>query len=49
MKKLELTRTKRVRTEREREMVLCYVCGDVMQRAGSCFACPSCGSTSGCS
>jgi ribonucleoside-diphosphate reductase alpha chain len=34
---------------REREMVLCYVCGDVMQRAGSCFACPSCGSTSGCS
>jgi ribonucleoside-diphosphate reductase alpha chain len=34
---------------REREMVLCHVCGDIMQRAGSCFACPSCGSTSGCS
>jgi ribonucleoside-diphosphate reductase alpha chain len=27
----------------------CYACGNVMQRAGSCYACPSCGSTSGCS
>ncbi|MHB8189531.1 MAG: vitamin B12-dependent ribonucleotide reductase [Ferrimicrobium sp.] len=27
----------------------CYSCGNVMQRAGSCFVCPSCGSTSGCS
>jgi ribonucleoside-diphosphate reductase, adenosylcobalamin-dependent len=35
--------------EREREHVLCYVCGDIMQRAGSCHACPSCGATSGCS
>jgi len=34
---------------REVEVVLCYVCGDIMQRAGSCFACPSCGATSGCS
>ena len=34
---------------RERELVLCHVCGDIMQRAGSCHACPSCGSTSGCS
>jgi len=34
---------------RERETVLCYVCGDIMQRAGSCHACPSCGATSGCS
>jgi ribonucleoside-diphosphate reductase alpha chain len=34
---------------RTREMVLCHVCGDMMQRAGSCYACPSCGSTSGCS
>ena len=33
----------------QREVVLCHVCGDIMQRAGSCFACPSCGSTSGCS
>ena len=34
---------------REREHVLCYVCGDIMQPAGSCHACPSCGATSGCS
>ena len=27
----------------------CYECGVQMQRAGSCFACPSCGTTSGCS
>jgi len=33
----------------EGEMVLCHVCGDIMQRAGSCHACPSCGATSGCS
>jgi ribonucleotide reductase alpha subunit len=31
------------------ETVICHVCGDIMQRAGSCFACPSCGATSGCS
>ncbi len=36
-------------TPSSREMVLCHVCGDMMQRAGSCYACPSCGSTSGCS
>jgi len=36
-------------THREAELVLCYVCGDIMQRAGSCHACPSCGATSGCS
>ena len=33
----------------EGEIMLCYVCGDIMQRAGSCHACPSCGATSGCS
>ena len=33
----------------EAEVVLCPNCGDIMQRAGSCHACPSCGSTSGCS
>ncbi|PLS76381.1 MAG: ribonucleoside-diphosphate reductase [Actinobacteria bacterium] len=27
----------------------CYSCGNVMMRAGSCYACPSCGTTSGCS
>jgi ribonucleoside-diphosphate reductase alpha chain len=35
--------------DREVEAMLCYVCGDIMQRAGSCYACPSCGATSGCS
>ena len=33
----------------QRDVVICYVCGDMMQRAGSCYACPSCGTTSGCS
>jgi ribonucleoside-diphosphate reductase alpha chain len=28
---------------------LCYSCGSKMQPAGSCYVCPSCGSTSGCS
>ena len=28
---------------------ICPNCGDIMRRAGSCYACPSCGSTSGCS
>lgn len=27
----------------------CYICGVIMQRAGSCHVCPSCGMTSGCS
>jgi len=36
-------------SSKQREVVLCHVCGDMMQRAGSCYACPSCGSTSGCS
>ena len=32
-----------------RDAPFCYSCGNAMQRAGSCFVCPSCGSTSGCS
>jgi len=32
-----------------RDAPFCYACGNVMQRAGSCYACPSCGTTSGCS
>jgi len=36
-------------SNRSIEVVLCYACGDIMQRAGSCFACPSCGATTGCS
>ncbi|MCZ7525280.1 MAG: hypothetical protein M5U14_02150 [Acidimicrobiia bacterium] len=35
--------------QRATETVICHVCGDIMQRAGSCHACPSCGATSGCS
>jgi ribonucleoside-diphosphate reductase alpha chain len=38
-----------VHVSRASETVLCHVCGDIMQRAGSCHACPSCGATSGCS
>ncbi len=36
------------RTE-PRDAPYCYSCGNVMQRAGSCYVCASCGSTSGCS
>ena len=28
---------------------LCFTCGDVMAKAGSCYVCRSCGTTSGCS
>ncbi|MCA1842486.1 MAG: vitamin B12-dependent ribonucleotide reductase, partial [Actinobacteria bacterium] len=27
----------------------CYQCGMLMQRAGACFVCSTCGTTSGCS
>ena len=33
----------------QRDAPFCYSCGNVMQRAGSCYVCASCGSTSGCS
>jgi ribonucleoside-diphosphate reductase alpha chain len=33
----------------QRDAPYCYNCGNVMQRAGSCYVCGSCGSTSGCS
>ena len=33
----------------DRDAPMCMQCGVQMQRAGSCHACPSCGSTSGCS
>ncbi len=32
-----------------RDAPYCYQCGNVMQRAGSCYVCGSCGATSGCS
>ena len=34
---------------RHADAPICMQCGVQMQRAGSCHACPSCGSTSGCS
>ena len=33
----------------EADAPLCYACGSKMQPSGSCYVCPSCGSTSGCS
>ena len=33
----------------QRDAPYCYSCGDIMQRAGSCYVCSSCGTTSGCS
>ena len=33
----------------QRDAPYCYSCGNAMQRAGSCYVCGSCGSTSGCS
>jgi ribonucleoside-diphosphate reductase alpha chain len=36
-------------TPAESDAPYCFQCGVQMQRAGSCHACPSCGTTSGCS
>ena len=33
----------------QRDAPYCYSCCDMMQRAGSCYVCSSCGTTSGCS
>ena len=33
----------------QRDAPYCYSCGNSMQRAGSCYVCSSCGTTSGCS
>ncbi len=33
----------------QRDAPYCYSCGDIMMRAGSCYVCASCGTTSGCS
>jgi ribonucleoside-diphosphate reductase alpha chain len=34
---------------RAEESPLCFNCGNITQRAGSCYICTACGSTSGCS
>ncbi len=36
-------------TAQDSNAPLCYNCGNQTQRAGSCYVCSSCGSTSGCS
>jgi ribonucleoside-diphosphate reductase alpha chain len=41
--------SRRTATPQSADAPYCYECGVQMQRAGSCFACPSCGTTSGCS
>jgi ribonucleoside-diphosphate reductase alpha chain len=33
----------------QRDAPFCFQCGNTMQRAGSCYVCASCGTTSGCS
>ena len=33
----------------QRDAPMCFQCGVVMQRAGSCYVCSGCGTTSGCS
>ncbi len=38
-----------LRRPEQRDAPMCYQCGNIMQQSGSCFVCPSCGSTSGCS
>ena len=44
--RVELTRSL---ARRPSDAPLCYSCGSKMQPAGSCYVCPACGSTSGCS
>jgi len=36
-------------TSKDEAAPLCYNCGNQTQRAGSCYVCSSCGSTTGCS
>jgi ribonucleoside-diphosphate reductase alpha chain len=38
-----------IERNQQRDAPICYQCGMVMQRAGSCYLCSSCGTTSGCS
>jgi ribonucleoside-diphosphate reductase alpha chain len=36
-------------TGKDADAPLCFTCGTKMRRAGSCYVCEGCGSTSGCS
>jgi len=44
----QTTMVREVKTQNH-DAPMCMQCGVTMQRAGSCHACPSCGTTSGCS
>lgn len=35
--------------ESNTEGITCPQCGTIMKRSGSCYACPDCGTTTGCS
>ncbi|WP_298335019.1 vitamin B12-dependent ribonucleotide reductase [Ferrimicrobium sp.] len=41
--------TLKVSPQRHVDSPMCYTCGTSMLRTGNCYACPSCGQTSGCS
>ena len=43
------TKTSEKSTSQDTTAPLCYNCGNQTQRAGSCYVCSSCGSTTGCS
>jgi len=45
----EMEREAQLRRAQHRDAPMCMQCGVQMQRAGSCHACPNCGTTSGCS
>ncbi|HUA12924.1 MAG TPA: vitamin B12-dependent ribonucleotide reductase [Candidatus Sulfotelmatobacter sp.] len=42
-------KTEKTETVKDTTAPLCYNCGNQTQRAGSCYVCTSCGSTTGCS
>ncbi|HUY86596.1 MAG TPA: hypothetical protein VMU77_05740, partial [Acidimicrobiales bacterium] len=46
---IRATGAQNVERSEARDAPYCYQCGNVMQRAGSCFVCSACGTTSGCS
>ena len=46
---LENTENNHNRVAKDDVAPLCYNCGNQTQRAGSCYVCTSCGSTTGCS
>ena len=48
-KEPEQNKSKSVSKVNDSTAPLCYNCGNQTQRAGSCYVCTSCGSTTGCS